>query len=81
MKVSICLTCLGSLEFLMCVLVQTHQAGTSAQGEFMWALFESETDWQIAYWFFKESVGHGSVNRFLDIPNVSHRISSLSAYT
>lgn len=37
----------------------------------MWAPFESETDWQLASWFVKEAIGHGSVDRFLEIPHVS----------
>lgn len=42
----------------------------------IFAPFASNTDWQIAQWAVKDSIGHNSLDRFLSIPGVSQNIAS-----
>ncbi|EPS92972.1 hypothetical protein FOMPIDRAFT_1078370, partial [Fomitopsis schrenkii] len=51
-----------------------NKGAPNMSGESVWAPFESETDWQIASWFVKEGIGHGAVDRLLEIPKVCDKL-------
>lgn len=74
------LVCLSRHMRLTSMLRQANKGAPNMSGESVWAPFESETDWQIASWFVKEGIGHGAVDRLLEIPKVSPRSELLRSH-
>lgn len=62
-----------SVIFLITYSVLTLSCGTDDDTfpTSIWEPFDSKMDWELAKWFIKEGIGQGSIDRFLQITDVS----------